>query len=117
MRCSPLRIQYDVILVGGMYVLAGLADADIGLHHHKAIHFAKGIHSATVGVLYQPGFGKRIGEVNLQVTRLDILDGMLHNRHELIHLQVTHFIQQEPTKQVCERFARGSIVCMGFLDL
>jgi len=68
-------------------------------------------------VLYQPGFGKRIGEVNLQVTRLDILDSILHNRHELIHLQVTHFIQQELTQQVCERFARGCIVCTSFQDL
>ncbi len=115
--CSTLRVEGNIVLLGGMHVLAGFTDADIGLDDHKAILLLKGIHAIGIAMRYEPCFGLGIGEVNLQVVRLNILDSQLHEGHELFHRQVTHFIEQDFTQQGCKRFTRGGIVGAGFLCL
>ena len=67
MRCSSLGIESDVILLGGMNVLAGLTDTDIRLDNCKTVLLRKCISRATIAMFYQPGFGGRIGEVYLQI--------------------------------------------------
>ena len=78
-RCSTLRIQGDLILFRGMHILTGLTDADVGLHHHKAILPGKGVHGTAITMLDEPGFGKGICKIYFQVTRLHILDSRLHD--------------------------------------
>ncbi len=117
MRRAPLCIQGDVVLLGRLHILTGLADADIGLHHHKAVHFTEGIHRPAKTVLYQPALGLRIVEVNLQVARLDIFGSVLHHFHQRLDGQMSHRVKHDTPDQRSEAFARRRVIGASFLLL
>ena len=50
-RGSTLSIEYDIVVLGGVNILAGFADADVGLYDGETVLFGECIYAATVAMV------------------------------------------------------------------